>query len=77
MDKMVNDLQIQNFLNDDCFDYFLELTANQFKEAIVNCAPHELDKREHAYFMYHAVQSLKSEMDKERMRLFATALDSQ
>ena len=74
---MVNDLQIQNFLNDECFDYFIELTSNQFKDAIVNCAPHEIDKREHAYFMYHAVQSLKVEMDRERMRLFAANVDSQ
>ena len=71
LEQKVSDVQLQRFLDDPCTEYLIQRAADMYKDAIVNCTPDEIDKRESAYFMYHAVSSLKNELDKSRMELLA------
>lgn len=64
LETKVSKVQVQEFLNNPCTAFVMSAAAEKFKDAIVNCSPDEIDKREHAYFMYHAVKSLESEISK-------------
>ena len=74
LERTVSDIQLTEFLNNPCTSQILEMVSGRFKDAIMDCTPAEIDKREHAYFMYHAVKSFETELRVIQMELQANKI---
>ena len=72
---MINDEQLNRFIESEEVAHIIEATSLVFKDNIMNTQPNDIEGRETAYHMYHSLNAMVTIMNQLRNEIVNKSIE--